>query len=203
MMRTAYYTGLATLTSFFYSALAMAQDVVADPAVDAVAAETVSHAADHAEKSAGLPQLDMAQYPSQLFWLALTGITLYVLMAKFALPRIADLQKERDHFVHDHLRQAAEVRHLAEDAKINYDIALRQAEAKAKNVLVETTETIRQKHDQALNDAMQKIQHDTEIAEARLDAQKQLIMQNVDKQAAQLADEIIRDVFPAKVGRAA
>ena len=38
-----------------------------------------------------LPQLDIATYASQVFWLIVTFIVLYFLVAKIAMPRIAEV----------------------------------------------------------------------------------------------------------------
>jgi F-type H+-transporting ATPase subunit b len=192
-MRTANITALSVITTALYSVSAMAAETVAPVVENAEGA--AAHASSHGEAATGLPQLDVTQFPSQLFWLAITGITLYILLSKFALPRIENMKRERDHFVHDHLRQAADVRRQAEDAKINYDVALRQAETKAKDVLTDTTTALRQKHDQALQDAMQKIQTETDAVEARLSTEKQKIMQSIDQRADELANDIMNTVF--------
>ena len=44
---------------------------------------------------AGLPQLDISTWPSQLFWLVVLFTAGYVLMAKFVTPRIGSVLEER------------------------------------------------------------------------------------------------------------
>ena len=44
---------------------------------------------------AGLPQLDMSTWPSQLFWLVGLFTTGYIIMAKFVTPRIGTVLEER------------------------------------------------------------------------------------------------------------
>jgi F-type H+-transporting ATPase subunit b len=200
MMRNMFYTVSALLTGLLYSPLVMAQDA----GVDAEQINSVAHHAEHAgEKASGLPQLDPTYFASQLFWLAISGLVLYVVMARLALPRIAQLKEERDHFVQDNLKQAAALRSQAETAKVNYDLALRDAESKAKTVITKAIEQARQTYDNALNEAADKIQKDVDQAEARLHDQKNTIMQTIDQQAAALATEILQKTFEAKMGRAA
>ena len=42
-----------------------------------------------------MPQLDLSTFPSQLFWLAVVFIVLYVLMARLGLPKIGTVLAER------------------------------------------------------------------------------------------------------------
>ena len=48
------------------------------------AAETAGHAAE----SAGMPQLDFATFPNQIFWLLVALVIIYFVLSKIALPRI-------------------------------------------------------------------------------------------------------------------
>jgi F-type H+-transporting ATPase subunit b len=41
------------------------------------------------------PPFDSQTYPSQLFWLTLTFVALYLLMSRIALPRIASILEQR------------------------------------------------------------------------------------------------------------
>ena len=42
-----------------------------------------------------LPQLDATMYPEQLFWLAVSFVTLYILMTFIALPGVRNTQEKR------------------------------------------------------------------------------------------------------------
>ncbi len=162
-----------------------------------VMADTAEPVAEHAEQG-GLPQLDVATYPNQLFWLALTGVILYLLMAKIALPRIQRLMVARDEFVHDNLRKAAALRLKTEDAKVSYDLTIRQAEANAKEFLANTVAQMKQKQDLATQDVMKNIAARTQAAEQHVQAEKDKIMATLDHHATRLANDIMLTVFDAK-----
>ena len=53
-----------------------------------------------------LPQLDIVTYSSQIFWLAISFIVLYFLVAKIAMPRIAEVLEERQERIEDDLDKA-------------------------------------------------------------------------------------------------
>lgn len=87
--------------------------------------------------SAGLPQLDPASWPSQLFWLALTFGFLYWLMSSRFLPALGGAIEERRDRVADDLDQASDFKRQAEDAGEAYKQALADAKAKAQGIAAE------------------------------------------------------------------
>jgi F-type H+-transporting ATPase subunit b len=155
-------------------------------------------AAEHHSESGGLPQLDAATFPNQLFWLVVTGVILYLLMAKVALPRVQTIMRARDEFVHEHLRKAAALRVQSEGAKVNYDVTIRDAETNAKEVLANTVAEMKQKHDAATQKLLADITVRTQAAEQRVQAEKDKIMATLDDTASRLANEIMLSVFETK-----
>lgn len=100
---------------------------------------TVSATAEaHGGASAGLPQLDMSMWPSQLFWLAVTFGILFWVMTAYFLPRISTMIEERRDRIADDLDQAAEFKQQAEEAQNAYEKDLANARAKAQAIAADT-----------------------------------------------------------------
>jgi F-type H+-transporting ATPase subunit b len=51
--------------------------------------------ADAAGPRAGMPQLDFATFPNQIFWLVVALVVLYLILSRMALPRIGSVMAER------------------------------------------------------------------------------------------------------------
>lgn len=90
----------------------------------------------------GMPQLDFATFPSQLFWLAVTFIILYVLLRALALPRIETAIETRRHRLDDDLARAAALKAEAEAVIAAYQNALAEARADAQRRMRETGERL-------------------------------------------------------------
>lgn len=97
----------------------------------------------------GMPQLDPSSFPSQLFWLTVSFVALYVLLARFVLPRIHDVLEYRKEHVGKDLEKAAQFKQEAEMAKQRYEKALAEARAQSQELLISTTQMLdREKQNQ-------------------------------------------------------
>ena len=79
-----------------------------------------------------MPQLDISVFAPQIVWLTITFLAMYFLMAKVALPRIAQVLDERQTRIDDNLEKAAALKKEAEDAATAYESSLAQARSKLK-----------------------------------------------------------------------
>lgn len=79
----------------------------------------------------GLPQLDISTYSSQVIWLVITFIALYVMMNWVALPRIGEVLEERQNRIDDNLTKAEDLKTQAEAASNAYDASLAKARGQA------------------------------------------------------------------------
>lgn len=78
-----------------------------------------------------MPHFDATTFASQLFWLAVTFVALYVLLSKIALPRISDILEERQRRISDDLDMAERLKAETEAAIATYEKALATARASA------------------------------------------------------------------------
>jgi F-type H+-transporting ATPase subunit b len=102
-------------------------------------AETTAHTEAPGEKHA-FPPFESQHYPSQLFWLALTFILLYLLMSRIALPRIGSILADRSKRISDDLAAAHRFKEQSEAADAAYQKSLADARARAQAIAGETRE---------------------------------------------------------------
>jgi F-type H+-transporting ATPase subunit b len=102
-------------------------------------AETTAHTEAPGESRA-FPPFESQHYPSQLFWLALTFILLYLLMSRIALPRIGGILADRSKRISDDLAAAQRFKEQSEAANAAYQKSLADARARAQAIANETRE---------------------------------------------------------------
>jgi F-type H+-transporting ATPase subunit b len=119
-----------------------------------------------------MPQLDLATFPPQLIWLAITFLVLYVVMAKLGLPRVGGIIAARQSRIDGDLEKAAQMKSEAEAVIAAYDKALAEARMQAQITLRETTEALNARSAERLRQIAEELGHETAGAERRIEAAK-------------------------------
>src|SRR6266849_5060015 len=89
-----------------------------------------------------MPQLDLSTFPSQIFWLAVFFVVLYLLMTKLAIPRIERVIDERRARVEGDLDKAGQMKSEAEAVIAAYEKALADARHQAQLTMKETSDRL-------------------------------------------------------------
>jgi len=86
----------------------------------------------------GFPPFQSENFPSQLVWLAVTFVLLYVLMSRIALPRIAGILSDRSKHIADDLAAANRFKEQSDAAHAAYEKALNDARSRAQSIAAAT-----------------------------------------------------------------
>ena len=130
----------------------------------------------------GMPQLDPTSFPSQIFWLIVSFLILFLLMWKVALPRVGEVIEQRQQKVSADLERAEKLKEEVDQIAAGYEKLLADARADA-------NEEIRKAQDRIKADQDKKLErHDTELTTMLSEAEKRID----DARTAALAE--IREV---------
>ena len=88
----------------------------------------------------GFPPFQADTFASQLVWLAIAFVLLYVLMSKLALPRVGAIIEGRQKRIADDIAEAGRLKTQSDDAVAAYEKALADARARAQLIANETRE---------------------------------------------------------------
>jgi F-type H+-transporting ATPase subunit b len=102
---------------------------------DALAETHSSTEADHG--SGGLPQLDTAQWPGQMVWLAIIFGLLYICVSRLFVPRLKKVIDTRQKTLADALSEARTMRDEAEAQAKEAQADLKRAQAEARTLASE------------------------------------------------------------------
>jgi len=78
-----------------------------------------------------MPQLAIETFASQLVWLAITFVVLYLIMAKVVIPRIGGIMEDREQRIRSDLDKAEQLKADTDRAIADYEAKLAEARANA------------------------------------------------------------------------
>jgi len=143
------------------------------------------------EEHGGFPPFNPQSFPSQLVWLTIFFVLLYVLMAKWALPQVGRVIENRQKRIAGDIAEAQRFKDQSDAAIAAYEKALADARGRAQAIANETREraaaeaaAARKKVEDALN---------TKLADAEktIATTKQAAMSNVRSVAVDAAAAIV------------
>ncbi|MGC1743459.1 MAG: F0F1 ATP synthase subunit B [Pseudolabrys sp.] len=137
------------------------------------------------------PPFDSHTFASQLVWLVITFVLLYVVLAKVALPRVGGIIAERQKRIDDDLAQANSFKTQSDSAIAAYEKALADARNRAQSI----ANDMREKQTAEAESVRKKIEDQFNVkladAEKTIAATKQAAMANVRGIATDAAKAIV------------
>jgi len=160
-------------------------------------AESAGHPADAHGASETFPPFDPTYFSSQLFWLAITFVVLYLVMSRLAIPRIGAVIEERRDKIADDLDRAAELKLESEAAVAAYEKALADAKAKAAAIAAETREKLDAEIAAMQANVDAQLDEKLVAAEARIAESKAEALGHIREIAAETGEAIVAQLIGA------
>lgn len=146
-----------------------------------------------------MPQLDPTWFASQLFWLFLCFVTLYVLLARVILPPILGIVGLRTGTIEGNIAKAESSRAEAERAQQDYESALAQSREMAQSLIAEVLAE-NKKHAEETEKALAvEIARKVADGRARIEARKHELIGTLTPAAAEFAGMIAEKVLAQPV----
>ena len=136
-----------------------------------------------------MPQFWLEDFLPQIFWLVVSFVILYLLMARIALPRIADVLEQRQNRIASDLDKAQELQADSEKTLADYEAQLAQARAAAQSVLAEKAAGSAAEAERQGAKIAERLNQEANEAAARISASQAQALNEVRSVAAELAAE--------------
>jgi len=152
---------------------------------------THAHTQEPGAKKEPFPPFQPENFASQLFWLALMFVVLYVVMARLALPRIGGILEARRRRIADDLEAAQKLREQSEAALAAYEKALADARGRAQAIANETHQRLAAESEERRKVLEAELSAQLVEAEKTIEVAKSAAMANVRAIAAETAAAIV------------
>lgn len=148
-----------------------------------------------------LPQLDSSTYVSQAFWLLFCFCLLWLMLAVFVTPKIANIIEQRKRKINEYVRKAEKLNEQAKAALDKYQKTLEQAEKKAEQEMAKERTDLKnylQDTESKMSERLNKKIADNEFELAK---EKKNTLQQIEGIAEELAFEIVRKLGFSSISR--
>ena len=149
--------------------------------------------------AAGMPQLDVHDFAPQLVWLAIAFLILYLVMARLAVPAIADTLAKRQAKIQGDLDAAEKANEETRALVAAYEKRLADAREEARRLTRERGEADGAAATARFNELHDRLAKQISDAEKRIAAQRDDVMVGL----AHMASDIGQDVYAKIAGQAA
>tara|TARA_B100000029_G_scaffold512962_1_gene611050 strand:+ start:565 stop:1131 length:567 start_codon:yes stop_codon:yes gene_type:complete len=152
-----------------------------------------------AEGKGGMPQLNPESFSSQLFWLFIFFLILFLSLHYYFLPKINKIKSKRDKTIEDFIAETKKINDSVEriikkindelnEAKETYDNEIKLAYEKNKKVL-----------DGKLKELDQEYEEKKEILSEELSKSKEKVLENISKISVPLSDQLFEKIIGEKI----
>ncbi len=153
--------------------------------------EAAGQMAEHGAEPSGMPQLDFATFPNQIFWLLITLVVIYLVLSRVVLPRVSSVLSERQGTITNDIAAAEELKQKAVEAEDAYNKALNDARAESQKIAAEAKAEIQAELDIAIQKADAEISAKSAEAEAAIATIRKGAVASVKKVAGDVTKEIV------------
>jgi F-type H+-transporting ATPase subunit b len=164
---------------------------------------TTTEASPPSEHGAGFPPFQRDTFASQLLWLTIFFVALYVMVSKLALPRVESIIAARRARISGDLDEAARMKDSADAAIAAYQKALADARSRAQSMAAETRDKLNAESEANRKALEASLQGKLTEAERTIAGTKTAAMANVRAIAEEAAVAIVLRLTGTAPSRAA
>lgn len=146
-----------------------------------------------------MPQLNFADFPPQLIWLAIVFIGLYLLMDRWLVPSIGSVLEARHGRIEGDLADAKRLKDETAKAIADYERALSDARSKAGAMAQGERESLKNEIDAERAKVEAQLTGRLAQAEAQIKAAKDTAMGEVHGIAGETVEAIVQELLGIKV----
>ena len=156
--------------------------------------KTGAHTEADGGHGGGFPPFDSSTSPSQLLSLAVAFVALYIIVSRFALPRVSGIIDARQNAIEGNLAEAQKLKDQSDAALKAYEADLAAARSRAQAIGTETRDKLNAAAEAERKSLEDKLAVRLADAEKQIAATRTAAMSNVRTIAADAAGAIVQQL---------
>ena len=148
-----------------------------------------------------MPQLEITTYPSQIFWLVVSFVILYLIMSRFIIPKISSVIKSRESEIKNNIHISEQMYKDTEIINNEYEETKKNIENEARGIINHLKETTSKKINNSTELLKKRLEQKLEKNEQEIINNKKKVLKEIKKISLNLSEEIIRKISNGKSGQ--
>ena len=145
-------------------------------------------------KKSGMPQMDIATFPTQIFWLFVIFAAIYLFISFSAAPKIAETLENRQNRIESDLTEAGKLQAKADEERATFEQALEESRAKATAMVAEKRAEIKANIERQYKELTDRLNADAEAASSRINDAKTAALKEVHSAASDVCGDMINKI---------
>ena len=148
-----------------------------------------------------MPQLDFSTFLPQIFWLFLSLSILYLILSRYALPRISDVIEERKDIIAQDIDKAKEYSLDTNKAIEELNLKIAEARSQSQQMINNSLLEIKNSNELKKNKLFEDIKSDVSAAEKVIYENKDLALKDITNVSEDLSLEMLNNLSIDKIDK--
>ena len=145
-----------------------------------------------------MPQLEITTYPSQIFWLVVSFLILYLIMSRIIIPRISSVIKSRETEIKNNIHISEQMYKDTEIINNEYEETKKNIENEARGIINHLKETTSKKINNSTELLKKRLEQKLEKNEQEIINNKKKVLKEINKISLNLSEEILKKLSNKK-----
>ena len=148
-----------------------------------------------------MPQLDFSTFLPQIFWLFISLSFLYIVLSRYALPRVSDVIEERKDIIAQDIDSAKKFSSETDLAIEELNMKLSEAKINSQSLMNDSLQDIKESNEEKKAILLKEINDDIVAAEAKIQEKKEESLSEISSVSEDIAIEMLGNLSIGEIDK--
>ena len=148
-----------------------------------------------------MPQLDFSTFLPQIFWLFISLSFLYIVLSRYALPRVSDVIEERKDIIAQDIDSAKEYSEETKKTTEELNLKLSEAKVSSQNLINKSLQDIKEDNEIKKSSLIKEINNEISEAEGDIKEKKEIALDEISSISENLAIEMLENLSVGEIDK--
>ena len=148
-----------------------------------------------------MPQLDFSTFLPQIFWLFVSLSFLYIVLSRYALPRVSDVIEERKDIIAQDIDSAKKYSSETDLAIEELNMKLSEAKINSQSLMNNSLQEIKESNEEKKAILLKEINDDIVAAEAKIQEKKEESLSEISSVSEDIAIEMLGNLSIGEIDK--